>query len=602
MTIPNEDAGRLWRRALWVGAISLLSAWAAAEITVRLARQNVVSRVNTDATLRAAMLSNELERHRSLPFVLADDAEVRAALRTANTPNENKQTFEALSERFERFAQHVGAATVYLIDTSGRTLASSNWRTDTSFVGENYSFRPYFRDAMKNGVAELFTLGTVSRVPGLYLARRIDDPAPARSAENTPLGVIVVKVQFDALEAQWRSSGDGAYVTDERGVVLITNEPQWRFTTTRPLSQEDQAALSSPQQLDLRRPVADFPETPGFWLIAADQDAGKPGWSVHVLRDAKKELRAAGWSGAAIGGFGGALLSLAIMAAHAARMREKTMTARREAARQELEAQVDLRTRELKETNERLVQEVDERTRAEATMHTLQDELVQANKLAVLGQISAGVAHEINQPVAAIRSYVDNARAFLERSQPSRAAANLTQIASLTERIGTITQELLTFSRKSSGTPQHVRVDDAIAGALLLMRTRFRALGIKHVRTGDGGSLHVIAERARLEQVLVNLLQNAADALDGAPEPKVTIDVRAGDGEVAIEIADNGPGIAPETLQALFTPFATSKPNGLGLGLVISRDIVAELGGRLEHVAQAQAGASFVLTLRRADD
>ena len=596
MTV-NEDAIRPWRRVLLVGAMSLLSALAGAEIAAQLARQNVVSRVNTDAALRAAMLSNELERHRSLPFVLADDAEVRAALRAANTPAGSEQTFAALSERFERFEQHVGAATVYLIDTSGRTLASSNWRTETSFVGENYSFRPYFQDAMKHGVAEMFTLGTVSRIPGLYLARRIDDPSTA-----TPLGVIVVKVQFDDLEAQWRGSGDGAYVTDERGVVLITNEPKWRFTTTRPLSKEDQAALSSPQQLDLRRPVPAFPEQPGFGLIAADYASGKPGWSVHVLRDARKELRGARWSGAAIGGFGGALLTLAVIAAQAARVREKTLAARREAARQELEAQVNLRTRELKETNERLVQEVDERTRAEATLHTLQDELVQANKLAVLGQISAGVAHEINQPVAAIRSYVDNARAFLERSQPSRAAANLTAIASLTERIGDITQELLTFSRKSSGTPQQVRVDDAIAGALLLMRTRFRALGIKHARTGDTGSLLVIAERARLEQVLVNLLQNAADALDGAREPKVTIEVRATLHEVVIQITDNGPGIDAQTLQALFTPFATTKPKGLGLGLVISRDIITEFGGRLEHVGRAQAGASFVLTLRRADD
>lgn len=593
----SEDTRRLWQRLLLVGVMSLLAAYTGAEISARVVRQNIVGRVNTDAALRAAMLSNELERHRSLPFVLADDAEVRSALRSANTPAENEQTFKALSERFERFAQHVGAATVYLIDTSGRTLAASNYRTDTSFVGTNYSFRPYFQDAMTSGAAELFTLGTVSRIPGLYLARRIDDSSSAR-----PLGVIVVKVEFYALETQWRGSGDGAYVTDERGVVLITNEPKWRFTTTRPLSQADQAELSSPQQLGLERPVAAFPLTPSFWLIVADYAAGKPGWNVHVLRDARQELGAARWSGAAIGGFGGALLTLALIALRMWRAREKIRTARREAARQELEAQVNLRTRELKETNQRLLQEVDERTRAEASLHTLQDELVQANKLAVLGQISAGVAHEINQPVAAIRSYVDNARAFLERSQPARVAANLTEIASLTERIGAITQELLTFSRKSSGTPQQLRVDDAIAGALLLMRTRFRALGIKHSRTGESATLLVIAERARLEQVLVNLLQNAADALDGVSEPKVTVDLRASATEVAITITDNGPGIAPPTLQALFTPFATSKPNGLGLGLVISRDIVAEFGGRLEHVEQAQAGACFVLTLRRADD
>lgn len=594
----NDDAKWLWRRALIVGAVSLMTALAAAEVTARLARQDLESRLNTDAALRAAMLGNELERHRSLPFVLADDADIRAALRAANTPAGQEQTFEALSERFERFAQHAGAATVYLLETSGRTLAASNWRTDTSFVGQNYSFRPYYRDAMKQGVAELFTLGTVSHIPGLYLARRIDSTGPGAPV---PMGIIVVKVEFDALEAQWRGSGDGAYVTDERGVVLITNQPQWRFTTTRPLSKRDQAALSSPQQLGLDKPVPPFPATPSSSLIGADHAAGKPGWTVHVLRDARKELATARLSGASIGGFGGALLSLAIIAAYAARAREKTVAARREAARQELEAQVSLRTRELKDTNQRLVQEVDERTRAEATLHTLQDELVQANKLAVLGQISAGVAHEINQPVAAIRSYVDNARAFLERAQPTRVAANLSAIASLTERIGTITQELLTFSRKSSGMPQQMRVDDAIAGSLLLMRTRFRTLGIKHLRSGET-ALQVIAERARLEQVLVNLLQNAADALEGTRDAKVSIDVRATASDVTIEIADNGPGVAPQTLEALFTPFATSKPKGLGLGLVISRDILVEFGGRLEHLKQVQPGASFLLTLRRAND
>jgi two-component system C4-dicarboxylate transport sensor histidine kinase DctB len=601
----TEDPRWIWRRVLVVSIVSLATAFAAAELSVGLARQDLAGRVNTDVALRAAMLSNELDRHRSLPFVLADDADVRAALRTANTPAESPATFDALSERFERFAKHAGAATVYLLDVSGRTLAASNWRTETSFVGENYSFRPYYRDAMKHGAAELFTLGTVSHVPGLYLARRIDESnaGTVKGQPAKPLGIIVVKVQFDALEAQWHSSGDGAFVTDERGVVLITNQPQWRFTTTRPLSAQDQAALTSPEQLGLSTPVPDFPVAPTFSLIAADFAAGKSGWMVHVLRDARKELATARWSGAAIGGLGGALLSLAVIAVFAARARERTMAARREAARLELEAQVSLRTRELKETNVRLLQEVDERTRAEATLHTLQDELVQANKLAVLGQISAGVAHEINQPVAAIRSYVDNARAFLERTQLPRVAANLSAIASLTERIGAITQELLTFSRKSSATPQPVRVDDAIAGALLLMRARFRKQGIKHVRTGESSAVRVIAERARLEQVLVNLLQNAADALDGIREPKIVIDVRAEAGEVGIEIADNGPGVASQTLEALFTPFATTKPNGLGLGLVISRDILAEYGGRLEHIKQAQSGgASFLLTLRHADD
>lgn len=591
----SDDLRWFGRRALVVVTVALLCALIASELGVRRSRQELERRMNNDVTLRAAMLRSELDRHRSLPFVLADDAGVRAALKLGNASAHGAGSFDALSARFDRFATYAGATVVYLMDASGRTLAASNWQTPTSFVGQDYSFRPYFRDAMANGSAELFTLGTVSRVPGLYLARRIDEGVER-------LGIIVVKVEFDALEAQWRQSGDGAFVTDERGVVLITSQPHWRFTTTRTLSSKDQAALASTEQLGIQAPLPRFPVPASASLIAADFPAGKVGWTIHVLRDARKELATARWSGAAIGGLGGALLSLAVIAASTARARQKTMAARREAARVELEAQVDLRTRELKQTNDRLLQEVDERARAEANLHKLQDELVQANKLAVLGQISAGVAHEINQPVAAIRSYVDNARAFLERAEVPRVVANLNAIVSLTDRIGAITQELRTFARKSSGTPQPVRVEDAVAGALLLMRTRLRARGVKHARTGENKALRVIAERVRLEQVLVNLLQNAVDALEGVRDPRIVIDVRTTGGEVAIEICDNGPGVAVQTLEALFTPFATSKPNGLGLGLVISRDIIAEFGGRLEHVERERPGASFLLTLRRADD
>ena len=455
---------------------------------------------------------------------------------------------------------------------------------------------------MAAGSAEFYALGTVSHVPGLYLARRIDEHGPG-SADKTPharLGVIVVKVQFDALESQWHGVDAEAFVTDEHGVVLITSNPEWRFAATRSLSAVEQALVMSPENLGLGAPLAAFPIIDSATQVLTQTPASKSGWTVHILRNAAKDLTTARLTGLTIGGLGGMLLSLGALAVIAARARQRTIAARREAARAELEQQVDVRTRELSLANARLVQEVDERARAEASLHRLHDELVQATKLAVLGQISAGVAHEINQPVAAIRTYVDNTRAFLQRSDVRKAASNLDSIAKLTERIGDITQELRTFSRKSSAAPQPVSVNAAIAGALLLMSARLRARSIRHTRTGETASVNVVAERARLEQVLVNLLQNAADALDGVREPRVTIDVRSDADEVHIEIADNGPGVSAAALEALFTPFATCKPNGLGLGLVISRDIVAEFGGRLEYLRRAGPGASFVITLRRA--
>lgn len=605
----GENPRRIIRHALIVAMVSLTCALIVGEIGARLARQQVEQRVRTDVALRAAMLRSELDRHRSLPFVLADDAEVRAALRLGERTPQTAAAFDALSARFERLATHAGATTVYLVGPSGRTIAASNWRTPASFVGENYSFRPYFRDAMGEGTAEFFALGTVSHVPGLYLARRIDERGPSVLGVTTDadsaipaahLGVIVVKVQFEELESQWHGADDEAFVTDDYDVVLITSDPKWRFTATRTLSSADQSLVMSSEHLGLRAPLIPFPALDGATHVAAAAPTAKPGWTVHILRDASKELTTARASGLAIGGLGGVLLSLSVMAAIAVRARQRTMAAHREAARVELERQVDARTRELSETNVKLLQEVDERARAEASLHRLHDELVQANKLAVLGQISAGVAHEINQPLAAIRSYVDNTRAFLARSDVRKVGANLDSIASLTDRIAAITQELRTFSRKSSATPQPVPLEAAIAGALLLMSSRLRARSIKQVRSGQSTAVHVIAERARLEQVLVNLLQNAADALDGVREPRIAIDVHSDAEEVHVEISDNGPGISAETLEALFTPFATSKPNGLGLGLVISRDIAVEFGGRLEYLRRPGPGATFVLALRRA--
>jgi two-component system C4-dicarboxylate transport sensor histidine kinase DctB len=590
----GDSPRRLVYFSLIVVAAATIAGLIASAAAVRLERQLLTSRVQNDATFRSAMLRSELDRHRSLPFVMADDAEVRAALRASGTP---PVSFDALSSRLERLAFHAGATTLYLMNDSGVTIAASNWRTRASFVGQNYSFRPYFRRAMAEGDAEFYALGTISRIPGLFLARRIQEPGGGRH-----LGVIVVKVQFDALEKQWHGGDAEAFVTDDHGIVLITSNPGWRFTATIPLDQRQQATVMSSEHLGLARPPGKFPAAEYATHIHASTPASKSGWTVHILRDARKELAAARLTGLAAGGLAGVLLSAAALAIMAARARQRTIAARREAARGELERQVDARTRELSDANARLVQEVEERARAEASLHRLQDELVQANKLAMLGQISAGVAHEINQPVAAIRSYVDNTRVFLALSDMRKAASNLDSIANLTDRIGAITQELRTFSRKSSGKPEPVALDAAIAGAMMLMSARLRARNIRHARVGDSARVMVIAERARLEQVLVNLVQNAADALEGIREPQIIINVRCSRDDVQIEVSDNGPGVSAETLEALFTPFATSKPNGLGLGLVISRDIAAEFGGRLEYLRRDGPGASFVLSLRCAHD
>lgn len=588
-----------WTLFALTGAFALvLATWSAGQLAARSARSDLKGQAVAAAALHAAVLRSELEKHRSVPLLLAEDPDTRAAFRGAGDT-------KALNAKLEMLSRRTRAAAIYLMDARGITIAASNWRLPTSFVGSDYSFRPYFRDAMHAGTAEHFALGTVSGRPGFYLARRVE-------GSHGPLGVIVVKVEFDGLEDEWRASGEPAFVTDRNGVVLLTSVQGWRFRTLTPLPEAEHRRLVASQQFGrskleplpfdrLRNGLIEAaPYGSVARFVSASIPAATPGWTLHLLTPTDRATRQAEVSARLVAALLTGLLFLT--AAMLLRRRELSVVRAQaqEKARLELEARVEARTGELRAANTQLIREMDERRRAEATMMTMQDSLVQSNKLAVLGQIAAGVAHEINQPVGAIRSYADNSVILLDRGQHEMARSNLAVIATLTERIGRITDELRDFSRKSSGRPQAVDVDDVIGGAVLLIGSRARQQGVEIVRDAPSRAATVIAERARLEQVLVNLLQNALEALRETPQPVIRICVQTIGRRVRMTVSDNGPGLSPQAANTLFTPFATTKAKGLGLGLVISRDIVNEFGGDLSVKEQPEGGAAFVISLRRA--
>jgi two-component system C4-dicarboxylate transport sensor histidine kinase DctB len=510
-----------------------------------------------------------------------------------------------LNLKFEALARDVRAAAIYALDANGRTLAASNWRLPTSFVGSNYRFRPYYFEAMRDGQATFFALGTVSGRPGLYLSRRVDDPS------GRPLGVIVAKVEFDSLEAEWRASGEPTYVTDPDGVVVVTTVPAWRFRTTGPLSPDQRRRFAATQTAGAIVPsslpfVAETGATvritsdapPDLYAVASDA-IPDIGWRLTLLAPAGQAV-----DRAVAGARWLAALSIALLAALSGillrrRQRAAAQAVEAEQGRLELERQIGLRTAELRSTNALLSREIDERQRLESVRQDLQDELIQANKLATLGQIAAGVAHEINQPIAAIRTHADSASLQLRREDSAGALRSLSNIDRLTERVGVITDELRAFSRKTRSETVAVGVDGAIDGAILLVAGRLRENGITLERRRATAGLAVLAERNRLEQVVLNILQNAIEALDGTPDPAITLGVNVKGKQVSIHVTDNGPGVAPEVAARLFTPFTTSKRDGMGLGLVISRDIVATFGGELS-LEPSPRGARFVIRLARA--
>lgn len=600
------------RRMWWAYAVLALvavvvSLWVSGEIGRHRAEAALEEQARMDARLNAALLRTVLEKYRALPFVLSQDTALAAAL-AGNDPG----TFKQLSQKLEMLAAGTKAAVIYVIDKDGIAVSASNWREPTSFVGNDYRFREYFQGAAERGQAEHFALGTVSKKPGLYISQRI-------SGSHGLLGVVVVKVEFDDVEADWNASGTPSYVVDERGIVLITSLPSWRFMTIGRIAEDRLTPIREslqfgdaplqPLPLDMVRNLGDGLDVVE---IVMPGDAGKT-----RFLDVATSVPATGWHLQHLVALGPSvdagirearmlalLILLPLLAGAAFLLRRRHVITLRisseQQAREELERRVVERTLDLSQARDRLQAEIIGHKSTEQKLQAVQQDLVQANRLAILGQVAAGVAHEINQPVATIRAYADNARTFLDRGQTAPAGENLESIAALTERIGSITEELKTFARKGRGSAEPTGLKDVIEGAVMLLRSRFAG----RMDTLDidlpPPDLQVMGNRIRLEQVLINLLQNALEAVaPKAGEGRVEVTTSTDAGMVTVTVADNGPGIPPEIRKGLFTPFNTSKESGLGLGLVISKDIVGDYGGRME-VASDGGGTRFTVQLRKA--
>ncbi len=552
-------------RLTWLaGVLGIVALIAAVLVSDGLTRQRAVLELGKQADISSEILSStlerELEKYRLASLVLAQDADAMAILQGARGPR-----LMRFNMKLEGLSQQMGAAAIYLLDTRGTTLASSNWAIPETFVGQNYRFRSYFRAALSAGSHEQFALGTISRRPGLYLSRRLD-------REGVALGVIVSKVEFDALESEWKKAGIDAFVTNPDGVILVTSRADWRFKTVEKLTEEMQFKML--KDLDYGdRPLQVLPayQEQIIAKVSDRKSQTKPliesivtlqnGWVLHVLRRTDTAIEPAVFAGR-LGVFAVAMVVLTLITFWIYVRRSAAFVAERDLAQRQ---------------------------------RLLQERLVQLNKLAALGQIAAGVGHEINQPLAAISSYAQNGLAFLARGNPKGVSDNLTRIGQLCERIGAITGELRGFARKATGTMSATSMKQVIDGALLLLRDRIKTAGARVIVSKKDA--FVLAEAVRLEQVLVNLMQNALDARGQGLVLEIGVTIT--EAFVEIEVRDNGPGLSEAARLALFQPFSTTKRDGLGLGLVISRDIVADFGGELVALSP-EAGASFLIRLRPA--
>lgn len=584
--------------------VTVVVFWRAPDVGMLRQQSLIEARVTPLLRGNAGWLGAVRDKFHALSFALSQDDAVRAYL---TGPPAAASTL-AINRKFEYLAEGTGASVIYLLDPSAHTLASSNWQASDSFVGNRFGFRPYFTLAMQQGQAEYFALGTSSGKVGLYFSRRIE------TDDGRILGVIAIKLEMGALEQEWQSYEERLFVTDGRDIILISGYPGWRLRTLgHPPEAVLAAARESRQFGDATLQPADIDRDAVDSLVAIwhageesylhqQQAIAGSDWVLHAMTplSATMQAHAAQSRMLALAVLVVALVLTALAMQRSQQRREAL--ARQASLRNALETAVAARTEQLRAANQRLAREMAALQEARSRARELREQLGRAEKLSFLGQVAAGIAHEINQPVAAIQTYADNAKTYLEKGNVEATQQNLARIQRLTQRIGGITSQLGNYARKPSPELEAVDIRQALDNAWQLLEHRARAQGVSVDMSGVPPGIRVMASAGRLEQVFVNLLRNALDALQARQHGRILLQAVRSGADVNITISDNGPGLAPQVRKALFTPFNSSRANGLGLGMVISHDIVTELGGRLEEGAPVLGGASFCIVLPTAAD
>lgn len=623
--ISRLDFVALARRRLigmaGIALVLLLAGFAGYQIAEAFGMRALRAEAQHRLDLLAGAIDSEVTQVTHIPGVLALNADVLDLLRQ---PRGERRARQAVVNRYlERLsAQYVDSLAVFVMDVSGRVLASSDWILSDNLLDADLSRRPYFRAAINGAPYRQYAVDGVRDEPGFFFAQPIRD----ETQDWKIVGVAVLKAGIRGIERGWLASDAPALIADGNGVVLLSAPPEWRYSTLQPLPGEQVTELIKAQfdgrQLGVMSLGIDVDKTGTGEVIEFSGRAAEsatlaargkrflvmsrnlPGtaWNLLVLSSVRP-VRSQAIAYAALAMAATALLILWWMYL---RQRRRVLEARLgaqallEAANRDLEEKVATRTADLTRTVESLEAAVVERLNAEQTLRAAQEELVQAGKLAVLGQLATGITHELNQPLGAVRTLTGNAIEFMRRGESETAEKNLRIVCNLADQMGGIITPLKTFARKSPAIPARVDVAHAVGNALFLLDQSLRRAGVRVDNRCMAGESYSWCDQNRLQQVLINLIGNAADAMNESSERVLEIEAKArADGRVELSVADTGCGLPEDVLNRLFEPFFTTKGSGegLGLGLAISRDIVRDFGGELVAENRTGGGACFLIVL-----
>ncbi|MBK1635099.1 sensor histidine kinase [Rhodovulum adriaticum] len=571
-TIPARLAlppGRGWHVRIAL-LLMLCLAVATVWVTNRWLSERFTETTRNRAEVRLALYSgniiSELQRASVVPLLLSRDPTLIGAL--------DSDDFSMSSQRLISYVDEIGAASLRLLDNTGRVVAA----TDRARIGTNLRNTPVFVEAQRSNETVFITSRRDTGAFSFNYARAI-------RADGRQLGVIVVGVDLAKFEQSWAGISDAILVTDSEGQIILATEPRWRGRTV-----QDALAVTSPPSAIARalQATTDWGTLPPDAYLRGEavmrNEARIPfrGWrmtsftSYMSIRDRVNAVLALEIMGFAI------LLALSFYLL-SRRAQSRSVVFQRETA-------------ELRELNARLQREIAERERAEKNLEVAEQTLAQSSKLAALGEMSAAVSHELNQPLAAMKTYLAGARLLVQRRRPDEAMASFQRIDDLIERMGAITRQLKSYARKGADAVEPMDLRASVSEALSIMEPQLKRRRVTITRSVPREKVLVMGDRLRLEQVIINLLRNALDATRAVSDPQIDILLSAGE-TATLTVRDNGHGI--EEIERLFEPFYTTKPagDGVGLGLAISSGIVAELGGRLTARNGRERGAVFEVQL-----
>jgi two-component system C4-dicarboxylate transport sensor histidine kinase DctB len=572
---PNwQPAAISWRVRMALAALLILAV-GVISVTNRLLTDRFTESTRNRAELRIALyggnLLAELRQNAIVPQLLARDPTLITALESAD--------YSLSTQRLISFVEEIGAASLLLFDTDGRTVAS----TDRNRIGATHRSKLYFVDAIRSNATIFSVIKEETGGFRFFYSRRIQNG-------GTTVGVIAVEVDLRKFERAWAGISDAVIVTNSNGEILLATEPRWRGKT------EGDALANQTPQGAIERAI----QATADWT-ALPPDAYLQGEAVMRL-EARVNFR--GWRMISYTTYTSVrervngVLALEVMAFAILLALTFYFLSRRTAGRALI---FQRESAELRALNAALQREIAERKRVQETLAVAEQTLEQSSKLAALGEMSAAVSHELNQPLAAMKTYLAGARLLLRRNRPEEALSSFGRIDDLIERMGAITRQLKSYARKGQETFSPVNMADALASSLSMMEPQLRQRQVQIVQILPEDAVFTLGDRMRIEQVLVNLLRNALDATKSERHPMVEIILSAGE-TVTITVRDNGPGI--EDLDALFEPFYTTKQpgDGVGLGLAISSGIVSDLGGRLMARNGQAGGAVFEMQLPILED